>query len=246
MTSSLQLKRLLAGVAIASCLLTATTAARANITIQFDPSGLPTPGGSINALDLTGDVGQTSFLTNNSTVDVEVNTASEEGVVQGSMPGLYAAPVSGGSEASPTTWTQPYFSTGLGTITLTFSHAQSYLGVLWGSVDIGNGTTNSITFNNVHNGTVTQVGVVTGNEIHAAAESGAASGSQGYDGSFYTVLDDLGGTFNQIVLSSTVISFEAADIEYASTAVDVPEAGTIALLGTGLLALAALRHRRQA
>jgi hypothetical protein len=60
-------------------------------------------------------------------------------------------------------------------------------------------------------------------------------------------LDDLDGCFNQIVLGSTIVSFEAADIQYSSATVslgNIPEPATIALLGTGLAALAALRRRR--
>src|SRR5664279_4893561 len=254
MTSSQPLKRVLAGVAIGSCLLTAATAARAGaVSIQFDPSGLPAPIGPIHALDLTdADIGKTSFLANHGAVHVDVNTVGGQGVVSGSRSGLYAAPVSGGSATSESLWSQPYFSTGLsgsnglGTITLNVREEERYFGLLWGSVDSGS-TTNSITFNTVKDGVVTQVAVVTGNDIDAA--TGATSGSQAYGGSFYTVLDDLQGMFNQIVLSSSIVSFEAADIQYSSATValsNVPEPATIALLGTGLLALAALRHRRQA
>ncbi len=196
----------------------------------------------------TSDIGKTSFLADHRTVEVTVSTDPDQGVVSGSQSGRYAAPVSGGSPASPTLWSKPYFSTGLATITLNFSQAESYFGLLWGSVDAGT-TYNSVTFNNVVNGVVNQVAVVTGNDIYAATRSDAASGSQGYGGSFYTVLDDLDGSFNQIVLGSTIVSFEAADIQYGSSTVslnNVPEPSAIAVLGTGLLALATLRRRRRA
>ena len=222
MASSFQMKRLLAGVAIGSCLLTAATAALANpIGIQFDLSGLPNATGAIHALDLTAaEIGKTAFAANQRTVHVNVQTASNQGVVSGSQPGLYAAPVSGGSPAAPNYWSAPYFSTGLGTITLNFSQAQRYLGLLWGSVDYGS-TYNYIKFNNVVGNKVTTVATVTGNDIYDATKSATFSGSQGYGGSFYTVLDDLDGTFNQIVLGSTVVSFEAADIQYGSATVSL-------------------------
>jgi hypothetical protein len=249
MNSSLQTKRLLAGLAIGSCLLTAANTARANpIGIQFDLSGLAAPGGHIHALDLSKDIGKTSFWANQNAVHVNVGTAADQGVVSGSQPGLYAAPVSGGSPNSPSLWSAPYFSTGLGTITLNFSHAERYFGLLWGSVDHGS-TYNYIQFNNVIGDKVTTVETITGNDIYDATNSDAPNGSQGYGGSFYTVLDDLDGTFNQIVLGSTVVSFEAADIEYADATVSlerVPEPAAITVLGSALLALVAFRRRRPA
>jgi len=250
MTPFLQMKRLLAGVAVGSCLLTAATAASADtISIQFDLSGLPAAIGRVHALGLSAaDIGKTSFVSNSGAVNVNVDTASNQGVVSGSTANLYAAPVSGGSPASPTYWSAPYFSTGLGTITLNFSRAEHYLGLLWGSVDHGS-TFNSISFNNVTGNQVRTVATITGNDIYDATGSNAPDGSQGYGGSFYTVLNDLDGTFNQIVLGSTIVSFEAADIQYSSATVSlgsVPEPATIAVLGSGLLALAACRRRRAA
>jgi hypothetical protein len=244
MTLFFPVKRLLAGVAIGSYLLTAALAARANpISIQFGVSGLPAPGGAIQALDLRrADIGKTSFLANHGDVGVEVKAPWYQGVVSGSQPGLYAAPASGGTPATPTYWTAPYFSTGLGTITLNFSQAERYFGLLWGSLDHG-ATYNFITFNNVAGNKVTTIATITGNDIDAAGRSG---GSWGYSGSFYTGLDDLNGTFNQVVLGSTIVSFEAADIQYSCATVSldpVPEPPAIALLGTGLLALATLRRR---
>ncbi len=249
MTTFSPMKRLLAGMAIAACLLTSAAPARANpISIQFDLSGLPAATGPIHALDLSNDIGKTSFWANQNAVRVSVNTPANQGVVNGSQPGVYAAPVSGGNPNSPSYWSSPYFSTGLGTITLTFSHPQSYLGLLWGSVDHGS-TYNYIAFNKVDGNQVTTVATVTGNDIYEATKSSAPNGSQGYGGSFYAVLDDLDGTFDQIVLGSTMVSFEAADIQYADGRVAlerVPEPAAIALLGSGLLGLAALHRRRPA
>nr|WP_294553997.1 PEP-CTERM sorting domain-containing protein [uncultured Rhodopila sp.] len=247
MNPFLPMKRLLAAVAVESCLLTAATAASADtINIQFDLSGLPAAIGRVHALDLSAaDIGKTSFVANRGAVNVNVATASNQGVVSGSAADLYAAPVSGGSQASPTYWSAPYFSTGLGTITLNFSRAERYLGLLWGSVDHGS-TFNYISFNNVTGNRATTVATITGNDIYDVTESNAPNGSQGYGGSFYTVLNDLDGTFNQIVLGSTVVSFEAADIQYSCATVSldsVPEPASIAVLGTGFLALAAFRRR---
>lgn len=249
MTISLQLKQLLTGMAIGSALLAAAPAARANpISIQLDPSGLPAAAGAIHALNLSGDIGKTSFQANQNAVHVTVNTLPGQGVVSGSLAGVYAAPVSGGSPNAPSYWSAPYFSTGTGAITLTFGHAQRYLGLLWGSVDRGS-TNNFITFNTVSGNRVTTVATITGNDIYDAAGSNAPNGSQGYGGSFYTVLDDLDGTFNQVVLGSTIVSFEAADIQYSDATLSVgriPEPAAIAMLGSGMLGLAALARRRPA
>lgn len=240
------MQRLLAGMAIAPCLLAPAAAVRANpISIQFDQSGLPAANGPNHALDLSNDVGKTSFWANQNAVKVTVDTPGNQGVVDGSQPGVYAAPVSGGSPNAPSYWSAPYFSTGLGTITLTFSSPQSYLGLLWGSVDHGP-TYNYIAFNKVDGNQVTTIATITGNDIYDATKSSAPNGSQGYGGSFYTVLDDLDGTFNQIVLGSTMVSFEAADIQYADATVSlerVPEPAAIAVFGSGLLGVAALRRR---
>src|SRR4051812_29689352 len=151
MFSPLRMLSLLAGPAVATCLLIIGGPASANpVSIQLELYGLPSPSPQIAALTIPGfDVGQTAFTLNgqspNGSVSVSINTDARQGVVAKALAGQYAAPVSGGSLDAPAYWTAPYFSTGTGSIILTFSRAQSYFGLLWGSVDRGN----AITFNNV-------------------------------------------------------------------------------------------------
>lgn len=215
------------------------------ITIDFGLDALPSTGGQVSAVDLTGKTGQTSFSLNGGAVSVSIATSANQGVVQGNAGGFYAEPVTGGSQAAPTYWTTPYLSTGIagtgiaGTITLLFATAQAYFGLLWGSVDYG-ATTNQIAF---YSGS-SLIGTITGNDVQAVTNSGASNGSQGYGGSYYTLLNDVAGTFNKVVLSSTVMSFELADFQYAAGNVSVPEPGSMGLLAVALAGLRLLGRRR--
>ena len=195
---------------IASGTLLSGAPVRANsVSVQFSLAGLPAATGLIQAIDLTGEVASASLIAGlpNDSVSVTVDTSTNQGIVQASSPGLYAAPVSGGSLGSPTYWSAPYFSTGVGTITLVFSAPQTYFGLLWGSVDSG-ATSNTVTFANVVDGTVTPVATIDGDDIITATGSTSADGFQGYGGSYYVLLNDTIGTFNEIILGGTQVSFE--------------------------------------
>ena len=158
------------------------------------------------------------------------------GVVTGSSGGQYAAPVA--SSAGPVTGA--YFSTGTSGIQLSFSGARSYLGLLWGSVD----GFNTLDF---YSGS-TLVGQLTGNDIVANA-----NGDQGWQGSRFVNVDlTAGHSFDRIVASSPSPSFEFATVadsasaqDIAGTASPVPEPASAALIGGGLLALAAFAARRR-
>jgi hypothetical protein len=240
-----------AGPVIGMCMLLIGGAARANpVSIQVELYGLPRPSQQVTALTIpSSDVGESAFSLNrrspNGSVSIDIKTNARQGVVTGSQAGLYAAPVSGGSPAAPVYWTAPYFSTGTGSVILTFSRAQSYFGLLWGSVDHGN----TITLNHVVGNHVTRIATISGDDIYEAAAYSGPDGSQGYGGSYYVLLNDLGEAFNQIVLSSSVISFEAADIQYADatvTVANIPEPAAIAMLGAAVLILLVLRRRMAA
>jgi hypothetical protein len=234
-----------------TCLLLLGATAKANpVSIQVELYGLPSPSQQVTALTIPSfDIGSRSFTLNkgsaNGSVSVTIATDAREGVVSGLQSGLHAAPVAGGSPTVPMYWTAPYFSTGTGSVILTFSRAQTYLGLLWGSIDRGN----RITFNRITGNHVATIATITGEDIYKAAAYKGPEGSQGYGGSYYVLLNDLDGTFNQIVLSSSVISFEAADIQYSGAMVTVaaiPEPAGIALLGSAVMIMLALRRHMAA
>ena len=179
-------------------------------------------------------------------------TGPNEGIVQGSTPGYSAVPIGGVSGTTPEYLSDGYgsaltasiansgnyFSTGTGTITITFATPETSLALLWGSVDM----TNSVSVNDVGNFTVT------GSEVQADTLGFTSNGSQGPGGSAYVVLDT-STPFTTVDLTSTVISFESAGVAAATspfTVLPTPEPGNVALLGTGLATLAAgLKLRRR-
>lgn len=174
---------------------------------------------------------------------VTFSTAPGQGVVQGSSAN-YAIPVAGGSSESPeylsgdygstmTTSTDSsgdYFSTGIGSITITFSTPQTYFVLLWGSVDAGN----KLTFNDAANETVT------GSQVEAATVGFVGEGYQGMGGSAYVVVET-STPFTSVVASSSTPSFEFTAVQAGDP---VPEPATMMLLGAGLVAIASFGRYR--
>ena len=184
-----------------------------------------------------GSGSQTAWGTGGTSVAVSF-AAPDSGVVNGASNNVFAAPfLSGGNGVGFGSPNQPngadttnYLSTGTGSVTLNFGVGLSYLGLLWGSVD----DYNTIEF---FNG-MSSVGSFTGINV-----LGLPNGNQGIGGSVYVNFSDLDGQFTKVVLTSSTNAFEIDNV--AINSVGVPDSGaTVALLGLGLVALAAVRRKR--
>jgi hypothetical protein len=221
-------KHLGAAFAIAA-FISVVHSASAGLIVNSSVGGAPTGANYVNFDNLPlGNAGGTS-----GGIGVSF-TSGDGGAVQGALSGRYAAPFLSGGNGSlfgnPANGadTTTYLSTGIGTITLTLPGPEKYFGLLWGSVD----TYNSL---ELFNG-ASLVGTVTGTDVTAGA-----NGNQGALGTFYVnISDDL--AFNKVKLISTQYAFEADNVAYGVAA--IPEPGTIAIFGAGLLAFGWLVRRK--
>ncbi len=213
----------------------------------YFPFGGPTPV----VVDLNGITppSQSTVTGTGFSIAFSSGFSSDEGVVQGALADYYAVPVAGvsggqpeyltGGYGSPLTTdisaSGNYLSTGLGTITVTFTEPQDSLVLLWGSIDTGN----SLTLNDAENFTVT------GTEVQAAAMGFVSNGYQGPGGSAYVGIDT-DTPFTTATFTSNTVSFEFAGIA-ASTAPfsAVPEPSSMALIGIGIgIGFVAVRRRQ--
>lgn len=159
------------------------------------------------------------------------------------VPGLYAVPfisgdngtLFGNSQADGPDEAQ-YLTTGIGQVTLQLDKYHQYFGLLWGSVD----DYNTLSF---YDGD-TFLFNFTGLDV-----SSLANGNQGIDGTFYVNINS-SDAFNRVVASSTGYAFEFDNVALAYDPIslpirgEVPEPGTLTLLGLGLFAGITARRRR--
>lgn len=217
----------------------------ASLFSPLAPTGI-TP----TAVDLTAITAPSRSKITGAGYTVTFSVVSGQGVVKGNAATLHAVPVAGvtggttpeyltGNYGSSLTTNVAdsgnYFSTGLGTITFTFSTPQTSIAVLWGSIDTGN----SLTFNDTGNFKVT------GSAVQTAAGQIGGNGFQGAGGSAYVVVNTT-TPFTTITATSTVPSFEFAALA-ASTArfTTSPEPTTLFLMGIGVVMIGFGAHRRR-
>ena len=179
---------------------------------------------------------------------LRISYDGDAGPVSGSVPDINAAPYlsggnglgfgpSGSTQANGVDGTTYITAGSTGSVTLQFPTLETYLGILWGSVD----GYNSLSF---YNG-ATLIGTVTGSDVLASP-----NGDRGINGTAYVNISTTGGSaFDRVVAASGLNAFEFDDVSFNLTsstfAADdpVPEPVGVALFGTGLFALAFVRRR---
>jgi hypothetical protein len=151
-------------------------------------------------------------------------------LVSGSVAGHYARPYGINSPYL----TVAYYSA-VGSVTLNTPGDYNYFGLYWGSLD----SYNSIAFYN--NGSL--VGGFGGSEIFPLQANGGQTSwaANRYVNFFFNA----GDVFDRIVLTSTNYAFESDNHAFANIKKSVPEPGTMALFGLGLMGLGVTARRRQ-
>jgi hypothetical protein len=218
--------------------------AQAALTITATINGSPEAGTSLlsfGSLPNNGANGA-SDSTGGTVGGVAVSFSPDAGAVLGSVANVNAAPWVGGSGGAAdanvylTSGSEGGPSTGAAA-TLTFSSPQTYLGLLWGSVD----SYNTLSF---YNGS-TLVATVGGQDV-LNANSGITASAQGFGGTAYVNIDGI-PAFTSVVATSSQYAFEFDNVAYSA----VPEpstmiSGALLLLPFGASTLRILRKNRAA
>ena len=210
-----------------------------------------TVSGAATVVDVSG-----VAATSNSTIvqpgySITFSTYAGQGVVHGSASGNYALPVAGTFNGSLTyltggygsaQTTDPnasgnYLSTGVGSIAITFSTAETSLALLWGSVD----TYNSLNFLDAHGNVLD---TLTGSSVQSLAHNFASDGFQGANGSAYVTATD-STPFTTVQFVSTAPSFEFAGVVATTGTFSVPEPVSLSLFASGLFMAGLARRRRR-
>jgi hypothetical protein len=122
--------------------------------------------------------------------------------------------------------------------TIKFGSTHSVFGLFWGSVDPGN----QIIFEN--NGVAIAGGTFTGSAIAPALQ--ATGGQSGSSSNGYVLFNNLGFTFNEVVLVSDRPNFEVDNLETNSViSSGVPETSTWAMMILGFFSVGFMAYRRR-
>jgi len=246
------LSRLATAAAVVVGLAGVSTEAQAGLSISSVVGGGPVSGGNyvnfddvtpLNTTPLTFSTGVRDQSGNLQSGTVTLTVSPDSQAVQGSVSGQYAAPfLSGGngvlfqnppadgqdSTTYITTGSTGFAGTASSSLDFSAFGSQTYLGILWGSVD----NYNTLSF---YNGS-TLVGSITGTQVNAFA-----NGDQGANGTYYVNINLTGGdSFTKVVATSTQYAFE-----FDNVAIATPEPTTVvmAFTGFGFLGLNEIRRR---
>jgi hypothetical protein len=207
-------------IALAFGLALAASVAQAGIIQTVEDAGIYT----------TQVAGATTVNWNDYSCGAYTSCTGDGRLVSGSVSGRYASP----HGITDTYLTVPYYNSA-GAVSLTTPGSYNYFGLYWGSLDL---------YNAVHfyDG-ASLIGSYNGADIFSLLANGGQTSwaSNRYVNFLFTD----GDLFDRIVLVSTNWAFESDNHAFGNTTTSVPEPGTLAMFGLGLIGLGMMARRRQ-